>query len=180
MLTANLLAIFTAALVTNGAAQASSPELAAELVRLMNERKVTAISAADPAEPGRFVAAMLAGQQLLVIRAPYSVPAVLREKILKGEHQQVYGDLHSAGDRDGRIFVMDSGADGLKLARESSDVSWRNATTQAIFNLDWKTQKLKEADYRRTFDEDQKTYAEMLATLIGAIKSTATTSAPSQ
>ena len=177
MLTANLLAVLTAALIINGAAQSSSPELAAELVRLMNERKVTAISAADPAEPGRFVAAMLAGRQLLVIRTQYSAPPVLREKILKGEHQQVYGDLHSAGDRDGRIFVMDSGADGLKLARESSDVSWRNATTQAIFNLDWKTQKLKEADYRRTFDEDQKTYAEMLMTLIAAMKSTAAASA---
>ena len=122
---------------------------------------------------------MQAGQQLLVIRARYSAPSVLREKILKGEHQQVYGDLHGASDRDGRIFVMDSGADGLKLARESSDVAWRNGTTQAIFNLDWKTQKIKEADYRRTFDEDQKTYAEMLTTLIGAMKSAATTSAQS-
>jgi hypothetical protein len=176
MLTANALAALTAALSINIAAQAS-PELAAELARLMNERKITAISAVDPAEPGRFIAAMLAGQQLLVIRARYSVPSILREKILKGEHQQVYGDLHSAGDRDGRIFVMDSGADGLKLARESSDVAWRNATTQAIFNLDWKTQKIKEDDYRRTFDEDQKTYAEMLTTLIAAMKSAATTSA---
>lgn len=175
MLTANLLAVLTAGLIIN-TTQPSSAELAADLVRLMNERKITAISAADPAEPGRFISAMLAGQQLLVIRARYSAPTVLREKILKGEHQQVYGDLHSAGDRDGRIFVMDSGADGLKLARESSDVSWRNGTTQAIFNLDWKTQKLKEADYRRTFDEDQKTYAEMLTTLIGAMKAANTAS----
>ena len=178
MLTANALAVLTAALSINIATQAS-PELAAELARLMNERKITAISSADPAEPGRFVAAMLAGQQLLVIGARYSAPSVLREKILKGEHQQVYGDLHGASDRDGRIFVMDSGADGLKMARESSDVAWRNGTTQAIFNLDWKTQKIKEADYRRTFDEDQKTYAEMLTTLIGAMKSAATTSAQS-
>jgi hypothetical protein len=177
MATANLLALSMAGLTIYAAAQASSPELAAELVRMMNERKVTAVSAADPAEQGRFVAAMLAGSQLLVIRARYSAPAVLREKVLKGEHQQVYGDLHSAGDREGRIFVMDSGADGLKLSRESSDVAWRNATTQAIFNMDWKNQKLKEADYQRTFDEDQKTYAEMLTTLIGAMKSAGTTSA---
>src|SRR5688500_1090614 len=87
------------AMLTSGVAQASSPELAAELVRLMNERKLTALAAPDPAENGRFVAAMLAGSQLLVIRARYSAPTVLRERILKSEHQQVYGDLHGAGDR---------------------------------------------------------------------------------
>src|SRR5687767_3398246 len=158
------------AMLTSGAAQASSPELAAELVRLMNERKQTALAAPDPAETGRFVAAMLAGPQLLVIRARYSVPALLRERILKSEYQQVYGDLHSAGDREGRLFVIDSGADGLKLGKDSSDVSWRNADTQAIFNMDWKAQKLKEADYRRRFEEDEKVYAELLNTLISASK----------
>jgi hypothetical protein len=172
-----VVAISATILTVTGGTQAASPELAAELARLMNERQITAISAPDPAEPGRFVAAMLAGPQLLVIRARYPVPVVLRERILKGEHQQVYADLHGASDQDGRTFIMDSGADGLKLARESNDVAWRNGTTQAIFNMDWKTQKLKEADYRRTFDEDQKAYAEMLNTLIGAIKTASTASA---
>jgi len=176
MAISSLFAMWAAMLTAAGAAQASSPDLAAELVRLMNERKVTALAARDSAEDGRFVAAMLAGPQLLVIRARYSVPALLRERLLKSEYQQVYGDLHSAGDREGRLFVMDSGADGLKLARDSSDVSWRNAETQAIFNMDWKGQKLKEADYRKRFDEDEKVYAEMLSTLISASK-TATTSA---
>jgi hypothetical protein len=164
------------AMLTSGVAQASSPALAAELVRLMNERKVTAMAARDSAEDGRFVAAMLTGPQLLVIRARYSAPALLRERILKSEYQQVYGDLHSAGDRQGRLFVIDSGADGLKSAKESSDVSWRNAQTQTIFNMDWKGQKLKEADYRARFEEDEKVYAEMLNALISASK-TATTSA---
>ena len=172
-----VLAISLALLAVDLAAQSSSSEQAAELVRLMNERKLTAVSAADPAEPGRFVAAMLAGQQLLVIRAKYSVPAVLREKILKGEHQQVYADLHSAGDLEGRVFIIDSGADGLKLARDSGDVAWRNGATSAIFNLDWKTQKLKEANYRRTCQEDEKAYAEMLGTLISAMKAAATADA---
>jgi len=176
MAISSLFAMWAAMLTAAGAAQASSPDLAAELVRLMNERKVTALAARDSAEDGRFVAAMLAGPQLLVIRARYSVPALLRERLLKSEYQQVYGDLHSAGDREGRLFVVDSGADGLKLARDSSDVSWRNAETQAIFNMDWKGQKLKEADYRQRFDEDEKVYAEMLSTLISASK-TATTSA---
>ena len=165
-----------AMLLTAAGATQSSPDLAAELVRLMNERKVTAVSVSDPAEEGRFIAAMLAGPQLLVIRARYSAPALLRERILKNEHQQVYGDLHSASDRQGRVFVMDSGADGLKLARDSSDVSWRDAEAQMIFNLDWKGQKLKEADYRRRFEEDDKSYAEMLSTLISATKAAGTAS----
>lgn len=176
-MSAALFATSAALLTVFGVAQTSSPELAAELVRLMNERKITAVSAADPAEQGRFVAAMLAGPQLLAIRARYSAPAVLREKVIKGEHQQVYGDLHGAGDLEGRRFIIDSGADGLKLARESSDVGWHDGATQAIFNMDWKAQKMKEAEYRRTFDEDEKAYAEMLTTLIGALKSGSTTSA---
>ena len=166
-----------AVLATAAGVAQSSPDLAAELVRLMNERKVTAWSARDPADEGRFVAAMLTGQQLLVIRARYSAPALLRERILKSEHQQVYGDLHSAGDRPGRVFVIDSGADGLKLSRDSSDVCWRDAETQTIFNLDWKGQKLKEADYRRRFEDDDKSYAEMLSTLISAIKGAGTANA---
>jgi hypothetical protein len=175
-MTAAIVGTSLALLTVFGATQAESPERAAELVKLMNERAMTAIAAADPAEPGRFVAAMLAGPQLLVISARYSAPALLRERILKSEFQQVYGDLHSAGDREGRVFIIDSSADGLKLARESSDVSWRNSATNAIFNLDWKSQKLKEADYRRTYEQDEKAYAKMLGTLIGAIKSTSATS----
>jgi hypothetical protein len=176
MVISTLFAIGAVLLATAGAAQ-SSPDLAAELVRLMNAQKVTALSARDPADEERFIAAMLAGPQLLVIRARYSAPALLRERILKSEHQQVYGDLHSAGDKQGRVFVIDSGADGLKLARDSSDVSWRDAETQTIFNLDWKGQKLKEADYRRRFEQDDKSYAEMLSSLIGAAKAAGTTSA---
>lgn len=176
MMIASVLAVSAAMVTAGGAAQASS-DVAAELVRLMNERKVTAISAPDPGDSGRFVSAMLAGSQLLVIRARYSAPALLRERILKNEHQQVYGDLHSAGDLQGRVFIIDSGANGLKLARDSSDVSWRDGATQTIFNLDWKAQKLKEADYRRTFEADEKSYAEMVGTLITAMKAASTTSA---
>ena len=174
MVTSSVFATSVAIVTALGAAQASSPDLAAELVRLMNERKVSSVSAADPADNGRFIAAMLAGPQLLVIRARYSAPPLLRERMLKNEHQQVYADLHSAGDLEGRVFIIDSGADGLKLARDSGDVAWRNGATSAIFNLDWKTQKLKEADYRRTFQEDEKAYAEMLGTLISAMKAAAT------
>ncbi len=177
MVTPSILSAFTSVvIIAAGAAQASSTDLAAELVRLMNERKLTAVSAADPAESGRFVAAMLAGPQLLVIRARYPSPAVLRERVLKSEHQEVYADLHTSGDRQGRVFIIDSGADGLKLAQNSSDVGWRNAETQAIFNLDWKGQKLKEADYRKTYQNDETSYVEMLTTLIGAMKSAATAS----
>jgi hypothetical protein len=175
MVVSSPLAIGAVLLAVSGAAQSSS-DPAAELVRLMNERKMTAVSAPDPADEGRFVAAMLAGQQLLVISARYSAPALLRERIVKNEHQQVYGDLHGAGDRQGRVFVIDSGADGLNLARESNDVCWRDGETQTIFNMDWKGQKLKEADYRRTYEADDKAYTAMLMTLIGATKGAGTIS----
>lgn len=180
MVIPSVLAACAATLIAVVAAQATSSEQAAELVRLMNARQSTVLAAADPAEPGRFVAALVAGQQLLVIRARYAAPSVLREKILKSDYQQVYADLHGAGERQGRLFVMDSGADGLKMARESSDVAWHDAEKQWIFNADWKGQKVKEIDYRRQFEEDEKAYADMLTTLITAIKTTSTTSGDAQ
>lgn len=172
---AALLATCTLALGLQESSLRTSQQQAAELVRLMSERKLSAFVAADPGEEGRFVAAMhIPGSQLLVIRTRYAAPSLLHERILAGDFTQIYTDLHSAGERDGRLFLMDAGADGLTVGSQDHqgvDVSWRDARDQTMFNGDWKAQKLTESEYRKRFAEQERAYADMLGVLITALRS---------
>ena len=69
-------------------------------------------------------------------------------------------------DRGGRRPVVTRPGRGARRRRD--------AETQTIFNLDWKGQKLKETEYRRRFEEDDQSYAEMLNALISAMKASGT------
>lgn len=171
-----LLATCTLTFGLQDSAARTSQQQAAELVRVMSERKLSAFVAADPVEDGRFVAAMhIPGSQLLVIRTRYAAPSLIRERILAGDFSQIYTDLHSAGERDGRLFIMDSGADGLTSGNEDHiDVSWRDARDQTMFNGEWKEQKLTETEYKKRFAEQERAYADMLGVLIDALRFPAT------
>jgi hypothetical protein len=150
-----------------------SHDQAVELVRLMTERQLSTIAADDPAEDGRFVAAMhIPGSQLLLIRTRYAAPALLRTRIAAGDFQQIYIDLHAAGERDGRLFIMDFGADGLAADGADGtrfDISWRDALEQTMYNGKWQEQKLSEADYRKRFADQAQSYAEALGVLVTAL-----------
>jgi hypothetical protein len=101
---------------------------------------------------------------------------LLRELIAKNEHQRVYLDLNAAGDRAGRFFVEDLGANGLQPDRERDapfDITWRDAVQQTVFNGDWKGQKLTEAEYRKRFERDNAEYARALQLLVTAHAATA-------
>jgi hypothetical protein len=150
----------------------SSQSLAAQFAKRLGGTRPQSFAAAMPDSPSRFAAAMhIPGVQLLVITADYAAPALLRELILKGDHQRVYLDLNSAAARDGRFFVEDLGADGLRATRERDaafDITWRNATARTLYNGDWKAQALSEAEYRDRFDQDAADYAEALQVLLAA------------
>ena len=175
---AALLATCTLAFGLQESSARTSQQQAAELVRVMSERKLPAFVAADPGEDGRFVAAMhIPGSQLLVIRTRYAAPSLIRERILAGDFSGIYTDLHSAGERDGRLFIMDSGADGLTGGNEDHqriDVSWRDARDQTMFNGEWKEQKLTETEYKKRFADQERAYADGLGVLIDALRSTPT------
>jgi hypothetical protein len=161
----------------------TSAELAADLVKLMEQRNLDTIAAAHPTEPGRFVAAMhIKGVQLLVISGRYSAPALLKERLIKGEYRNVYLDLNAAADKQGRLFITDSQANGLRVSPDKNtpfDISWRDMTAQILYNNDWKTQKLNEAAYRKRFADDETEYAAMLEILKTAIGAS-TTATPAQ
>ena len=181
----NLFALVVALFVTTAglSTAGTSAELATDLVKLMEQRNLDTIAAAHPADAGRFVAAMhIKGVQLLVISGRYSAPALLKEHLVKGDYRQVYLDLNSAADKQGRLFITDSQANGLRAAPEKNapfDISWRDMTAQILYNNDWKSQKLNEAAYRKRFTEDETEYAAMLEILKSAL-SAGTTAARAQ
>jgi len=172
--------IFAAVLTTCSAAFAFQDSIAhrshnqaVELVRLMTQHQLSAIAAEDPAEDGRFVAAMhIPGSQLLLIRTRYAVPELLRDRIAAGDFRQIYIDLHAAGERDGRLFIMDFGADGLAADGTGGgrfDLSWRDARDQTMYNGKWQDQQLTEADYQTRLANQEHSYAEALGVLVAAI-----------
>jgi hypothetical protein len=180
----NLFAVAVAIfLVSAPLAGAGSAELAGDLVKLMEERSLDTIAAAHPSDPGRFIAAMhIKGVQLLVISGKYSAPALLKEQLIKGDYKKVYLDLNAAADKEGRLFITDSQANGLRAEPEKNapfDISWRDMSSQILYNRDWKSQKLKEDAYRKRFTEDEAQYTAMLEILKNAL-SAASTAAPAQ
>ena len=171
-------ALFLATTPLSGGA--NSTELAADVVKLMEQGNLDTIAAAHPTDPGRFIAAMhIKGVQLLVISGRYSAPALMKETLLKRDYRQAYLDLNSAADRQGRLFITDSQANGLRVTPEKNapfDISWRDMTAQVSYNNDWKGQKLTEANYRKRFTEDETEYAAMLEILKNALAATASAS----
>jgi hypothetical protein len=112
------------------------------------------------------------GVQLLVMSARYQVPVLLRELIAKHDYRQVYLDLNAAGERSGRFFVEDLGADGLRADRERDrpfDITWRDAVQQTLYNSNWKEQQLSEDEYRARFRKDAAEYEKLLQVLLGAL-----------
>lgn len=160
-------------------AQASaSPALVEQLVTMMTDRQITSLAAALPGEPERFVAGLLIpGSQLMVISARYAAPTLLQPRLDAGEFRQVYVELHSAGDRAGRVFIEDLAVNGLHRERDGDapfDITWRDGVTRTLYDGKWKEQGLTRAEYQRRFDEDEKAYVEILNALIAAARTLST------
>ena len=98
------------------------------------------------------------------------------------ERVLLYLDLNAAADKEGRLFITDSQANGLRAEPEKNapfDISWRDMSSQILYNRDWKSQKMKEDAYRKRFTEDEAQYTAMLEILKNAL-SAASTAAPAQ
>ena len=167
-----LAGVFLAAAAAPALAQSDSQTRAAALVTRLGSEGPTAFAAAVPDTPTRFVAALhMPGVQLLVISGDYQSPALLRELMLKNDYRRVYMDLNSAADRDGRFFVEDLGADGLRRERENNaafDITWRNGTVRTLYNGDWDAQDISREEYQKRFDQDAAEYAQLLQVLLTA------------
>lgn len=90
------------------------------------------IAAADPGEAGRYVAAaLIGGNQLLVVSVRYAQPALLNERLYRGDHEGAYVELNAASVRDGKLFVQDLGEPGHALdalLRSLADVAAAKGT----------------------------------------------------
>lgn len=155
------------------AQDSESSAAAAALVAQLEQRKIEAIAARDPQQPGRFIAALyIPGSQLLVMSSPYPVPAALDKKIAEGKFMDVYLDLNGLPSRNGQFFVVDSVADGLRRICEPDqpfDSTSREAAN-ATFDGKWEAQQLNEEQYNQRFSEDDARYATMLRVLAGAFR----------
>jgi hypothetical protein len=155
-----------------GAAVAQEPKsvaLAKELTALLDQAKLDAIAAKDPAQTDGYVAALyFTGSQLLVVAAKYSVPILLNEQLAKKNYREIYIDLNSASIPASKVFILDLGAEGLKPKRNDAQSfdTYETPKRRLAFDGDWKAQKLTEDEYMKGFAEADDAYARILAALI--------------
>jgi hypothetical protein len=155
-----------------------SAATARELARVLDGAKLDSVAAADPSEPGTFVAVLyIQGTQMLVVSAKYAAPSLLVDKIGKKDFRDVYIDLNSASVAGSKIFVMDQLADGLSPKPESDQPAdtWEQGASQLVFDGDFKKAKLSEADYQKAFSDADARYAHILTLLLAQAKGKAGT-----
>jgi hypothetical protein len=155
------------------AQESKSAPLAAELCRLLDERKLDSVAARLNAEENVYVGALyFPGAQLLVVRGKFATFARMTHLLETKEFREAYMDLSGASDQASRMFVMDLGANGLRYRREGDqpfdtvDVGAKSYR----FDGEWRKAKMSEVDYRTSFTATDEEYAQMLQALIGALK----------
>ena len=163
-----------ASFLSVGAASALAQEgpksaaAAKQLGETLDRLKLDAIAAADPADPGTFVAALyFQGAQLLVVSAKYSAPILITEKLAKKDYRDVYIDLNAAFVPGSKLFVMDSSCDGLVARPGDSQApdTWEEGKETRLFDGDWKKAKLSEDAYLKAFGTADERYARILTLL---------------
>jgi hypothetical protein len=156
--------------VMSSAAAAQARDLRVAL----DAAKLTAIAAKDPTDPDSFVAAMyFSGSQLLVVAAKYVPAVLLTEKLAKKDYQEIYIDLNSASVASSRIFVEDTGADGLMADHEEGKGfdSVERGGKRSLFDDHWrKEQKLSDVEYAKLFAESDALYVRLLQALLAQAK----------
>lgn len=159
------------------APDSESAASAAELSALMGTRGATVIAAADPVEPGRFVAAMIfPGVQLLVVSARSATPDLLRDEIRTHQYSDVYAALQQSSIPESRVFFQDLKADGLHLKPGAAvDVMYERVVNQTMFDGNPAAHKLTDAAYAAKFKAADAAYSRMLTALIQELRGSAPT-----
>ena len=134
---------------------------------------VETIAAADPAEPGAFVAAMyVRGGQMLLVSSRHPSVEALTHRIAARQYRDVYLDLQGTPTPERKFFVQDSGADGMSNALEGGgvDVLYEDGVTQTLFNGKPKAQNLTAAQYAARLAAADARYARLLTVLTAAVR----------
>lgn len=157
------------------AQESKSAPLARQLSAALDQAKIDSVAVREVGRPDTFVAALyIPGVQLLIVSARYPAPQLIDPKLAQKNYKDVYIDLNSASVPEGRVFIEDLGADGLKFKRDENQPfdSYEDSGKRTAFDGDWKKQKLTEDDYRKTFSTADDRYAQLLTALIAQLKKT--------
>ena len=153
------------------AQESKSAALAAELCKLLDERKLDSIAAKE--NDNQYVGALyFAGSQLLVVRGKFQTFARMAHLLENKEFKEAYMDLSGASEQQSRAFIIDLGANGLRSKREpnqpfdTADLAGKSVT----FDGDWGRAKISEDEYRKTYASTDEQYAQMLQALIATLK----------
>lgn len=151
-----------------------SEKLAAELVALLDARKLDSAAAAGPSA-GEYVGALyFPGSQLLVVGAAYSSPERMALLLRARQYREAYIDLNSGSDPQTKLFVSDLGANGIHFDRSGNqpfdtiDVGGKSYA----FNGDWGKQKISKDEYTKTYLANDDRYSRMLEALLAELKKT--------
>jgi hypothetical protein len=156
--------------VPASAQDSKSAPLARQLAAALDAAKITALAVPAPAQPDSFVAALYYPGTLLVVQAKYAAAPLMHDKIAKQMYQDVYVDLQSASVAGTKVFVTDTGADGLQM---KSPDSIDRGEASLTFDGDWKKSKLaSEDEYNKAFTTADDDYSKMLTALIAGMKKT--------
>lgn len=158
------------------ASQESASTVATKaLLSALDHAGLDAIATVDPAEPGAFVAAMhIKGGQLLVVRAHHPSVEALSARLAARQFRDVYIDLQATPTPKGKLFVMDSGANGLPGDSDQPahvDVVYEDGTRQTMFN-GARAQKLSPDEYRKQLKDADVRYTRLLEVLRAAVPAT--------
>lgn len=142
------------------------------LIRALNEAGLESIASIDPTERGAFVAALhIKGGQLLVVRARHPSVDAVSARLATRQFRDVYLDLQATPTPLGKVFVMDSGADGLPSDSgqpSNVDVVYEDGTRQIMFN-GARAQKLSADAYRQQLQDADTKYTRLLNVLFAAL-----------
>jgi hypothetical protein len=158
--------VFVGMLAAAAPALQSTP-LARELAQSLAAQHLDAIAAQDPDDPERFIAALLAPGQLLVVSKRHVSPAAIQERLTQRQYRDVYLDLQASPAIDGSWFLQDMEADGLRAGRDqSADVLYAGDSAPAVFDGDWKTRTGSEKEYDEQLAAADARYARLLEVLL--------------
>jgi hypothetical protein len=144
-----------------------STALARELAKTLSSRQLDAIAAQDPDDAERFVAALFAPGQLLVVSKRHAVPAAIQARLTQRQYRDVYLDLQASPATDGSWFLQDMQADGLCAGRDQiADILYAGDDAAAVFDGNWKTHGASEKEYEQQLAAADQRYARLLEVLL--------------
>jgi hypothetical protein len=148
-----------------------SAPVVGELLVLLEQMKLDSVAAA---QGDGFVGAYhLPGSQLLVVRGAFASPVRAQILIERKMYRDLYVDLNSAADLATKVFISDTGADGLKFRRASNTAPFDTADIgdkSYRFDGDWGKQKLSRDEYTRVFQTTDEQYVQILQSLVAQLK----------